>query len=313
VHKWNLLWMKTKGAELIWFDGNFLKWEEAKIPVTAHALHYGTAVFEGIRGYATEKDLFVFRLREHMQRLHRSANVYSFLVKYSADELCNATIDLLRRSNFKESCYIRPLTFVGLHGIDLNITNSSPTHVVIIVFPFAKYFNSEGIHTCISSWRRIHDTSTPPMSKAAGNYLNSILATQESKNNGYDESILLDREGNVSEAAGENIFVIRNNIIYTPHIGSSALEGITRDTTITIAKGLGYEVVERPIPRTELYFADELFLTGTAAEITAIVSVDRHVISSGREGPVTRRIRETYSKVVTGQIGQYEKWLTSVW
>ena len=146
-----------------------------------------------------------------------------------------------------------------------NITNDSPTHVVIIVFPFAKYFKSEGINTCISSWRRIHDTSTPPMSKGAGNYLNSILATQESKNNGYDESILLDREGNVSEAAGENIFLIRNNIIYTPHIGSSALEGITRDTTITIAKGLGYEVIERPIPRTELYFADELFLTGTAS------------------------------------------------
>ena len=196
--------------------------------------------------------------------------------------LCNATIDLLRRSNIKESCYIRPLTFVGLHGIDLNITNDSPTHVVIIVFPFAKYFNSEGINTCISSWRRIHDTSTPPMSKAAGNYLNSILATQESKNNGYDESILLDREGNVSEVAGENIFLIRNNIIYTPHIGSSALEGITRDTTITIAKGLGYEVIERPIPRTELYFADELFLTGTGAEITAILSVDRHVIGRRR-------------------------------
>jgi|SRR5215467_4939570 branched-chain amino acid aminotransferase len=305
--------MKTKGADLIWFDGECLKWEEAKIPVTTHALHYGTAVFEGIRGYSTQNNLYVFRLREHMERLHRSASVYSLLVKYSIDELCDATLDLLRKSNVRESCYIRPLTFVGLHGIDLNITKNSPTHVTIIVFPFAKYFKSEGINTCISSWRRIHDTSTPPMSKAAGNYLNSILATQESKNNGYDESILLDREGNVSEAAGENIFLIRNNVVYTPHIGTSALEGITRDTAITIAKKLGYEVVERPIPRTELYFADELFLTGTAAEITAIVSVDHHSICSGREGPITKQIRETYSKIVTGQIEEYSRWLTPVW
>ncbi|HEY7571847.1 MAG TPA: branched-chain amino acid transaminase [Nitrososphaeraceae archaeon] len=305
--------MKTKGADLIWFDGECLKWEEAKIPVTTHALHYGTAVFEGIRGYSTQNNLYIFRLREHMERLHRSASVYSLLMKYSIDELCDATLDLLRKSNVKESCYIRPLTFVGLHGIDLNITKNSPTHVTIIVFPFAKYFKSEGINTCISSWRRIHDTSTPPMSKAAGNYLNSILATQESKYNGYDESILLDREGNVSEAAGENIFLIRNNVVYTPHIGTSALEGITRDTAITIAKKHGYEVMERPIPRTELYFADELFLTGTAAEITAIVSVDRHSICSGREGPITKQIRETYSKIVTGQIEEYSRWLTPVW
>src|SRR6476659_8044558 len=282
--------MKTKGAEFIWFDGKFVKWEEATIPVMSHVLHYGTSVFEGIRAYFAKNNLYIFRLKDHMERLHRSARVYSFALNYSAKELCDATIDLLRRISIKESCYIRPLTFVGMHGIDLNITIDSPTHTVIITFPFAKYFKGEGIKACVSSWRRIHDTSTPPMAKAAGNYLNSILATQESRNNGYDESILLDREGNVSEAAGENIFVIRNNIIYTPHIGSSALEGITRDTTITIAKGLGYEVVERPIPRTELYFADALFLTGTAAEITAIVSVDRHVISSGREGPVTRRI-----------------------
>lgn len=313
MYKLNLLWMKTKGAEFIWFDGEFLKWEDAKIPVTTHALHYGTGVFEGIRGYSTAENLYIFRLREHMLRLHRSASVYSFSVKYNADELCNATINLLKRNNIKESCYIRPLTFVGVHGIDLNITRDSPTHVVIIVFPFAKYFNSEGINTCVSSWRRIHDTSTPPMSKATGNYLNSILATQESKNNGYDESILLDREGNVSEAAGENIFLIRDNIIYTPHIGSSALEGITRDTTISIAKNLGYKVVERPIPRTELYFADELFLTGTAAEITAILSVDHHLVNNGSEGPITKRIRETYSRLVSGEVKEYMNWLTAVW
>src|SRR6476619_857435 len=216
--------MKTKGAELVWFDGDYVKWEEAKVPVMTHALHYGTAVFEGIRAYATENNLYIFRLRDHMQRLHRSAGVYSISIKYSIEELCNATVELIKRTSIKESCYIRPLTFVGIHGIDLNITKDSPTHTVIIIFPFAKYFKEEGIKACVSSWRRIHDTSTPPMAKAAGNYLNSILATQESKNNGYNESILLDTEGNVSEAAGENIFIVRNKRIYTPFTAFSVLE-----------------------------------------------------------------------------------------
>jgi branched-chain amino acid aminotransferase len=305
--------MKTKGAEFIWFDGKLVKWEEATVPVMSHALHYGTSVFEGIRAYPTKNNLYVFRLKEHMERLHRSASVYSLSVKYSAKELCDATIELLKRISIKESLYIRPLTFIGMHGIDLNITKDSPTHTVIITFPFAKYFSGEGLKVCVSSWRRNHDSSTPPMAKAAGNYLNSILAIQESKRNGYDESVLLDLEGNVSEASGENIFIIRNDIIYTPYSANSVLEGITRDTTITIARDMGYEFAERPISRTELYMSDELFLTGTAAEIIAITNIDGHQIGNGREGPVTKSIREMYTKLVSAGVKKYMDWLTPVW
>jgi branched-chain amino acid aminotransferase len=305
--------MRTKGADFMWFDGNIVKWEEATVPVTTHALHYGTAVFEGIRAYSSKNNLHVFRLREHMDRLRHSAAVYSIAMNYSAKELEDATIELLKKNRIKESCYIRPLAFVGQHGIDLNVTRDSPTHVVIIVFPFAKYFKVEGISACISSWRRIHDSSTPPMAKAAGNYLNSVLATQESNRNGYDESVMLDRDGNVSEASGENIFIVRNSKIYTPYIAGSALEGITRDTAIAIAKNLGYELMERPISRTELYMASELFLTGTAAEIVAIIDIDGRVVGDGNEGPVTSRIRTTYSKIVTAELAEYTRWLTSVW
>jgi branched-chain amino acid aminotransferase len=305
--------MKTKGAEFIWFDGRFVKWDEATVPIMTHALHYGTAVFEGIRAYASRNNLYIFKLNEHMERLHRSASVYSIALNYTAKELCEATTQLLKKTGLRESCYIRPLTFVGLHGIDLNITRESPTHTAIIIFPLAKYFMGEGIKACISSWRRIHDTAIPPMAKAAGNYLNSILATQESKRNGYDESILLDRNGYVSEASGENIFLVRNNNIYTPSIACSALEGITRDTAITIAKDLGYKVKERSISRTELYFADEIFLTGTAAEIVAVISIDDRTIGNGKEGSVTKSIREKYSEIVCANVKDFMSWLTPVW
>lgn len=248
-----------------------------------------------------------------MERLHRSAGVYSISLPYSASELGRATVELLQKNEIKESCYIRPLTFVGLHGIDLNVTKDSPTHTVIIAFPFAKYFKGEGIKACVSSWRRINDSTTPPLAKAAGNYLNSILATQESKRNGYDESILLDVSGNVSEASGENIFLVRKGKIYTPFLSDSALEGITRESAMKVARDMGYEVTERPIPRTELYLADEIFLTGTAAEIVPVTSIDGHVIGDGREGPVTKAIREMYAKIVSAGASDYEGWLTPVW
>jgi branched-chain amino acid aminotransferase len=305
--------MKEKGSEFVWFDGEFVKWEDAKVPIFTHALHYGTAVFEGIRGYATRNNVFIFRLQDHMERLHRSARVYSISLNYSAKELVSATVELLQKNKMKESCYIRPLTFIGLHGIDLNVTKNSPTHTVIITFPFAKYFKEEGIKACVSSWRRIHDSATPPLAKAAGNYLNSILATQESKRHGYDESILLDMAGSVSEASGENIFLVRRGRIYTPYSADSALEGITRESAIKIAKDIGYEVTERPIPRTELYMADEIFLTGTAAEIVAVTSIDGHVVGSGKEGPVTKGIREMYAKVVSAGSKDYMDWLSPVW
>jgi len=305
--------MKTKGAEFVWFDEKFVKWEEATVPVMTHALHYGTAVFEGIRGYKSNDNLYVFRLKDHMERFHRSAKIYSIAINYSANELCTAAIELIKRNKIKESCYIRPLCLVGLHGIDLNVTRESPTHSIIIVFPFAKYFKGEGIRACVSSWRRIHDTSTPPIAKAAGNYLNSILATQECKRNGYDEAILLDREGNVSEASGENIFVVRNNKIYTPITSDSALEGITRDTIIKVANSMGYEMIERSLSRTELYMADEIFLTGTAAEIVAVIELDGHPIGNAKEGNITKSIREMYSKIVSAQVDERMDWLTAIW
>ncbi|HEY8139755.1 MAG TPA: branched-chain amino acid transaminase [Nitrososphaera sp.] len=305
--------MKAKGGEFIWFDGKFVKWHEATVPVVTHALHYGTAVFEGVRGYAAKNNLFVFRLQDHMERLRRSASVYSFTMNYSVKQLCDATVELLQKNNIKESCYIRPLSFVGNHGIDLNVTKESPTHTIIITFPFAKYFKGDGIKACVSSWRRIHDSTIPPLAKAAGNYLNSVLATQESKRNGYDESILLDMSGNVSEASGENIFLVRKGKIYTPYFADSALEGITRESAMAIAKSLGYEVVERPIPRTELYLSDEIFLTGTAAEIIAVTSIDGHEVGTGKEGPVTKRIRDAYEKIVSFDSKEFKEWLTPVW
>lgn len=305
--------MKDKGAEFIWFDGEFVKWEDAKVPVYTHAMHYGTAVFEGIRGYASKNNVYVFRLQEHMARLLRSAKVYSFSTKHSAKDLADATVALLKKNEMRQSVYIRPLTFVGIHGIDLNVTANSPTHTIIIAFPFEKYFQGEGIKACVSSWRRIHDSTIPPLAKAAGNYLNSILATQESRRNGYDESILLDLSGNVSEASGENIFVVRNNKIYTPYFADSALEGITRESAIKIARDMGYEVIERSIPRAELYMADEIFLTGTAAEIVPVINIDGHQICNGKEGPVSKSIREMYAKAVTGGVKQYMDWLTPVW
>ena len=305
--------MKEKGAEYIWFDGKFVKWEDAYVPVYTHALHYGTAVFEGIRGYGANNNVFIFRLKEHMERLLRSAHIYSLTVNHSAKELSDATIELLTRNNMKESVYIRPLTFVGTHGIDLNVTKDSPTHTIIVAFPFAKYFKGDGLKARVSSWRRISDQTTPPLAKAAGNYLNSVLATQECRRDGYDESILLDVAGNVSEASGENVFLVRNSKIYTPSFADSALEGITRESAMKIAMDMGYTVIERSIPRAELYMADEIFLTGTAAEIVSVTSVDGHSIGTGKEGPVSKSIRQTYEKIVNGGVKEYMGWLTPVW
>jgi branched-chain amino acid aminotransferase len=305
--------MKTKNADFIWFDGEFKSWDSVNVPITTHALHYGTSVFEGIRGYSNGNNLYIFKLREHVQRLIHSAEMYSINSKYTVDAICNYVIELLKKNNITQSCYIRPLLFVGLHGIDLNITLNSPTHLAIIAFPFSRYFPESGIRTCISSWRRINGNSTPPMAKAGGNYLNSVLATQECKRNGYDESILLDYNGNISEAPGENIFVIRKNKIFTPALSDSVLEGITREVAIIIAHTLGYEVYERSITRSELYTADEIFVTGTAAEITSIIGVDNHVIGNGLVGNVTKQISAYYQKVVVSEISQFREWLTAVW
>ncbi|HXU95927.1 MAG TPA: branched-chain amino acid transaminase [Candidatus Nitrosotalea sp.] len=305
--------MKPFVPKFVWFDGKIVRDEDAKVPVMTHAIHYGTSVFEGLRGYWNSKNLYIFRLEDHIKRFRNSGKVYSISLRFTDKEIANAVIELCKKNNVKESCYIRPFYFVGKHGINLHVTENTPTHAVIVMFPFGELFNKNGIKVGISSWRRIHDISTPPLAKMGGNYLNSILATQESKRNGYDEAVLLDHLGNISEAPGENIFIIRDGKLLTPPPSSSALEGITKDSVIKIAKDLGYQTVEREIPRTEIYFSDEVFLTGTAAEITPVISVDGKKIGDGKVGKITGKIRTVYSDIITGKNKKYSKWITPVY
>jgi len=305
--------MKSFSAKFAWFDGKFVRSEEAKVPVMTHAIHYGTSIFEGLRGYWNSKNLNIFRLDEHIKRFRNSGKIYSITLKFTNKEISNAIIQLCKKNNVRQSCYIRPFYFVGEYGINLNVTEKAPTHTVIVMFEFGDLFNKNGIKGGVSSWRRIQDISTPPLAKMGGNYLNSILATQEAKRNGYDEAILLDHLGNVSEAPGENIFILRNGNIITPSVSSSALEGITRESVIEIAQNEGCRVIEREITRTELYLADEIFLTGTAAEITPVISIDGKEIGNGRAGRVTKQISATYSDIVMGKNKKYAHWITAVY
>lgn len=305
--------MKSFTPKFVWFDGKIVKDEEARVPIMTHAIHYGTSVFEGLRGYWNTKNLYIFRLQDHIKRFRNSGKVYSISLRFSDKEISDAVIELCKKNNVKESCYIRPFYFVGRHGINLHVTEDTPTHAAVVMFPFAELFNKNGIKLGTSSWRRISDTSTPPLAKMGGNYLNSVLATQESKRNGYDEAMLLDNLGNISEAPGENIFIVRDGKISTPTPSSSALEGITRDSVIRIAQDLGHETIEREIPRTEIYFADEVFLTGTAAEITPVISIDGKKIGQGKVGKITQNIREVYTDIVMGKDNKYSKWITPVY
>jgi len=305
--------MKTFVPKFVWFDGKFVKDDEAKVSVMTHAVHYGTSVFEGLRGYWNSKNLYIFRLKDHIKRFRNSGRVYSISLRFTDKQIADAITGLCKKNNVRESCYIRPFYFVGRYGINLHVTENSPTHAAVVMFPFGDLFNKNGIRTGISSWRRIHDISTPPLAKMGGNYLNSILATQECKRNGYDEAILLDHLGNISEAPGENIFIIRDGKLLTPSSSSSALEGITKDSVIKIAKDLGYETIERDIPRTEVYFADEVFLTGTAAEITPIVSVDGKSVGDGKVGKITQKLQSTYSEITMGRNKRYSRWITPVY
>lgn len=305
--------MKPFVPKFVWFDGKLVRDEDAKVPVMTHAIHYGTSVFEGLRGYWNSKNLNIFRLQDHIKRFRNSGKVYSIALRFTDKEIANAIIQICKKNNVKESCYIRPFYFVGKHGINLHVTENTPTHTAIVMFPFGELFNRNGIKVGISSWRRIHDISTPPLAKMGGNYLNSILATQESKRNGYDEAILLDHLGNISEAPGENIFIIRNGKLLTPPPSSSALEGITKDSVVKIAEDLGYQTVEREIPRTEIYFADEVFLTGTAAEISPVISIDGKKVGDGKVGKITENIRKVYSDITMGKNKKYSKWITPVY
>ena len=305
--------MKLPLSKYVWFDGKYTLTEKATIPITTHAIHYGTSVFEGIRAYWNGRNLNIFRLDEHVKRFRRSGQFYDISLNFSDQEISNAIIGICKKNKIKESCYIRPFYFVGDYGISLHVTKNAPTSVAIFTFPFGDLFDKNGITAGVVSWRRFSDTSTPPQAKMGGNYLNSIIATQEAKRNGVDEAILLDQNGNVSEAPGENIFIVRNNQLVTPSLASSALEGITRDSILRIGKDLDMDVVERDITRSELIISDEIFLTGTAAEITPIISMDSVKIGNGKPGDITKKMMQEYTDIVMSKNTDYSHWLTEAY
>ena len=305
--------MKFPLSKFVWFDGKYVTLDKAKVPVTTHAIHYGTSIFEGIRAYWNSKNLFLFRLEDHMKRFRNSGKFYSISLNFTNKQIENAIINLCKKNNMKKTCYIRPFYFVGDYGINLHVTEKAPTNVAIFMFPFGDLFNKKGITAGVSSWRKFSVSSTPPQAKMGGNYLNSILATQEAKRNGYDEAILLDKLGNVSEAPGENIFIVKDDEIITPPLSSSALAGITRDSIFELAKDRGYKVVIREITRSELYIADEVFLSGTAAEITPIIRIDQNIIGNGNVGIITSELISDYTDVVMNRNEKYSEWLTAVY
>ena len=304
--------MKFYYSKYVWFDGKFLLLENAKVPVTTHAIHYGTSIFEGIRAYWNSKNLYVFRLKEHIKRFRNSGNFYNISLNFSDKQIENAIINLCKKNKIRKSCYIRAFYFVGQYGINLHVTKKTPTHVAIFTFPFDDLFDKNGITATISKWRKFSNLSTPVQAKMGGNYLNSILATQDAKQKGFDEAILLDQSGNVSEAPGENIFLIKNSQLITPTISSSALDGITRKSIITLAQDMGLKVKVRRVDKKELKLADEIFLSGTAAEITPIIKIDKKKIGNGKVGKITKSLMTTYTNIVMNKNENYSNWLTSV-
>ena len=305
--------MKFSLSKHIWFDGKLIPLDKAKIPVTTHAIHYGTSIFEGIRAYWNSKNLYVFRLDDHVKRFRNSGKFYNITLNFSDRQIEKAVTDLCKKNKIKKSCYIRPFYFVGQYGINLHVTKKAPTHTAIFSFPFGDLFNKNGISATISKWRKFSDLSTPTQAKMGGNYLNSILATQDAKQRGFDEAILLDQSGNVSEAPGENIFLVKNNRLVTPPLSSSALDGITRKSIITLAKDMKLKIKVRKVSKKELRIADEIFLSGTAAEITPIIKVDKTKIGNGKVGNITRLFMDTYSDIVMNKNENYSNWLTAVY
>ena len=297
----------------VWLDGRFVLRRSAAVPVTTHALHYGTSVFEGVRAYRGGKQLYVFRLGDHVRRLRRSGEHYRMSLPYSDEVIAGAITGLCRRNGARESCYIRPFYFVGDHGINLHVTEEAPVRVAVMLLPVGDLFDKRGISAGIVRCRKFSDASTPTQAKMGGNYLNAILATQQARAASRDEAIMLGMDGNVSEAPGENVFIVRKGRLITPPASSSALMGITRASVLEFAGGMGIDASERAVTRRQLLAADEVFLTGTAAEITPVRAVGGRPVGSGRAGPVTRRIMKRYEKIVTGGDPEYARWLTPVY
>lgn len=298
---------------VIWYDGQLVPWRNATTHVLTHSLHYGLAVFEGVRAYETEIGTAVFRLQEHTRRLFNSAHIYQMPMPYDPDTINHATLDVVRQNKLA-SCYIRPLAFYGSEKMGVS-PKGATVHVAIAAWPWGAYLGEEalkqGIRVKISSYARQHVNVTMPRAKVASTYANSIIANAEALDHGYDEAILLDTEGFLAEGAGENLFLIKDGVIYEPEI-ASALTGITRSTIHTLAADLGLKVVTRRLTRDDLYIADEAFFTGTAAEVTPIREVDRRVIGQGARGPVTEKLQKAFFDVVSGKNPKYHHWLTPV-
>jgi branched-chain amino acid aminotransferase len=301
-------------ADLIWMNGDFVAWEDAKVHVLTHGLHYGTGVFEGIRCYDTEIGPAVFRHADHVDRLFKSAELYYMPLPFDREQLRQATLELIGRNGFR-ACYIRPIAFRGYGTMGL-FPLDAPIDVCIAVWEWAAYLGEEGkdkgIRAKVSSWRRISADSLIPHAKATGQYLNSILAKIESYKAGYQEAILLDDHGHVCEGSGENIFIVRDGAITTPPQTAGILDGINRRSVIQIARDLGFEVVERDIARSELYLADEVYMTGTAAELVPVCEIDDHAIGSGEPGTISRAVRAAFEDALHGRSERYRDWLDPV-
>jgi branched-chain amino acid aminotransferase len=298
----------------IWANGKLINWRDAKIHVMSHVIHYGSGVFEGIRCYDTVKGSGIFRLNEHIQRLFKSASIYKLKIQFTQEEIKDAIIRTVQANQMK-ACYIRPVVFYGYNTLGV-FPGNCPTEVYIGVYEWGAYLGEEeltkGAKVMFTSWTKFHSSMMPTLAKASGQYLNSMLAVMDARDKGFNEAILLDRIGNISEGSGENIFFVKNKTIYTNDADSSILMGITRDSVITIAKDLGYEVMVKTISKGELLSADEVFFTGTAAEVTPIREIDGRIIGSGSRGPITEKIQSTFFDVVKGKSEKYMHWLTMI-
>ncbi len=298
----------------IWRDGKFIDWEDATIHVISHVVHYGSSVFEGVRCYATPEGPSIFRLADHMRRLADSCRIYRMPLEHSLDTLVQAAVDTVAENELPH-CYLRPIAIRTGEQMGVNPTDT-PLEVYIIPWTWGTYLGAEalatGVDTCVSSWRRPAPDTFPTMAKAGGNYLNAQLSKMEAKIDGYAEGIMLDSTGQISEGSGENLFLVRDNKLYTSPISAGILNGITRDSVSRIARDLGYEVIEAVMPREMLYIVDEMFFTGTAAEITPIRSVDRIPVGNGKRGPVTAAIQEQYMGIAEGRLPDRYGWRTLV-
>jgi branched-chain amino acid aminotransferase len=297
----------------IWYDGKLVDWRDAKIHVLTHSLHYGMGVFEGVRAYKTTSGTAIFRLAEHTRRLLNSAHIFQMKLPYTAEQLMAAQKEVVR-ANALESCYLRPIAWIGSEKLGVS-PRGNTIHVAVAAWPWGAYLGEDGLAKGIrvktSSYTRHHVNASLVRAKASGYYVNSILANQEVTANGYDEALLLDTEGYVSEGAGENVFMVRDGTVYTPDV-ASCLDGITRNSVITMARDMGIPVIEKRITRDEMYCADEAFFTGTAAEITPIRELDDRPIGAGTRGPITTRLQALFFDVVAGKSDTYRSWLTPV-